>query len=469
TCWCSSAFGCPKPRLLGWVYPTLLLCVYGFFSCMRPSEPFLAPYLTGPEHNLTIEQVCLSSPTYSYLAILLPVFLLTDYLRYKPVIIIQGLSYIITWVLLLFARGVPAMQGTEFAYGMVTATEIAYYSYIYSVVDTEHYQKVTSYCRSITLVGYTIAATLGQILVSLANVSYFYLNVITLVSVSVAFLSSLFLPMPNKSMFFHKKVVGGVAQASSTDPISSNQEEIQPEVTNKAELDNKDHRNILKVLWLLCKDLTVCYSSKKLIYWSLWWALATAGYYQVINYVQVLWEHVAPAQNSDIYNGGVEADNHFLGALVSFLVGYVKINWDLTGELALGIFSAVDAGSLFLMNYTSNIWVCYAGYLIFKSSYMLLITIATFQIAINLSMERYALIFGVNTFVALILQTILTVIVVDQKGLGLDIVTQFTIYGSYFAVIAGIFFVRSLYILISLRCKAPAKTADSESSIQTKL
>lgn len=39
-------------------------------------------------------------------------------------------------------------------------------------------------------------------------------------------------------------------------------------------------------------------------------------------------------------------------------------------------------------------------------------------------MERYALMFGFNNFVALAIQTILTVVVVDSKGLGLDISTQ---------------------------------------------
>lgn len=40
-----------------WKYPTILLCIYGFFSTVRPLEPFLIPYLTGPDKNLTIEQV----------------------------------------------------------------------------------------------------------------------------------------------------------------------------------------------------------------------------------------------------------------------------------------------------------------------------------------------------------------------------------------------------------------------------
>lgn len=47
-----------------------------------------------------------------------------------------------------------------------------------------------------------------------------------------------------------------------------------------------------------------------------------------------------------------------------------------------------------------------------------------FQIAVNLSVERYALVFGINTFIALVIQTIITVIVVDQGGLGLPISIQ---------------------------------------------
>lgn len=39
-------------------------------------------------------------------------------------------------------------------------------------------------------------------------------------------------------------------------------------------------------------------------------------------------------------------------------------------------------------------------------------------------MERYALVFGVNTFIALALQTLLTLVVVDSSGLGLEITTQ---------------------------------------------
>lgn len=40
-----------------WRYPTTLLCIYGFFTTVKPLEPFLIPFLTGPDKNLTTEQV----------------------------------------------------------------------------------------------------------------------------------------------------------------------------------------------------------------------------------------------------------------------------------------------------------------------------------------------------------------------------------------------------------------------------
>lgn len=46
-------------------------------------------------------------------------------------------------------------------------------------------------------------------------------------------------------------------------------------------------------------------------------------------------------------------------------------------------------------------------------------------------MQCYALTFGINTFVALSLQTIVTLIVVDEAALGLDIVTQVCPHASF--------------------------------------
>lgn len=50
------------PRGCCWALPTAVLCFYGFFANLRPSEPFLTPYLLGPDKNLTETQVRLSLP-----------------------------------------------------------------------------------------------------------------------------------------------------------------------------------------------------------------------------------------------------------------------------------------------------------------------------------------------------------------------------------------------------------------------
>ncbi|KAF1393893.1 hypothetical protein PFLUV_G00020770 [Perca fluviatilis] len=466
-----------------WRYPTTLLCIYGFFSTVKPLEPFLIPYLTGPEKNLTTEQVnnqIFPVWTYSYLSVLVPVFLLTDWLRYKPVVVFQSVTLFITTAMLLWLKSVSAMQAMQFFYGVVTASEVAYFSYIYSVVDQKRYRKATSYCRSVQLLGYTVGSVLGQLLISFNLMSYNNILVLTLVLTAIALLVSCLLPMPQQSMFFHRRHTGqetgtegakrhedgtwdetehtSIAKISLKEIRDEKAEETDTEDKAGVGLDDKGPRtedleelvgaeSCSKVLILLWRDFCQCYSSRQLLYWSVWWAMATCGYNQTVNYVQVLWEHVQPSQNLSIYNGGVEAVSNLLSAATSYGIGFTEVRWEQWGELALGGFSGLGAAALFLMTFVGNIWVCYAGYVIFKCLYMLLITIAMYQIAADLSMERYALVFGANNFGALTLQTIITSVVVDSRGLGLGIIPQFTIYASYFSFIAVVFSLRGLFII----------------------
>ena len=57
----------------------------------------------GPNSKYLHIYICISTYlqvwTYSYLAILILVFLLTDLAKYKPVIVLEGFAYIATWVL----------------------------------------------------------------------------------------------------------------------------------------------------------------------------------------------------------------------------------------------------------------------------------------------------------------------------------------------------------------------------------
>ncbi|XP_013873597.1 thiamine transporter 1 [Austrofundulus limnaeus] len=445
-----------------WSYPTTLLCIYGFFSTVKPLEPFLTPYLTGPDKNLTTEQVnnqIFPVWTYSYLGVLVPVFLLTDWLRYKPVVVFQGVMLFVTTALMRWTASVPAMQVMQFFYGVVTASEVAYFSYIYSVVDLKRYRKATSYSRSVQLLGFTIGSVLGQLIVSFNLMSYNNMVIFTLVLTAIALFTSCFLPMPQRSMFFHRKhpreaqSVEGVKGTVEAEQRSGSLDEMRGENVQKVETKDAEEdegesdgaKSCSQVILQLWRDFRQCYSSRQLLYWSLWWAMATCGYNQTVNYVQVLWEHIEPSQNFSIYNGGVEATSNLLSAATAYGIGFTDVRWEQWGELALGGFSGLGAAALFLMTFTGNIWVCYSSYVVFKCLYMLLITIAMYQIAADLSMERYALVFGANNFGALALQTIITSVVVDSRGLGLTIIPQFTIYSSYFAAISVVFLVRGLF------------------------
>lgn len=120
------------------VISLFVLCCYGFFKEIRPSEPFLTNYLLDPRWGNLPKDDLYSRVypvyTYSSFVLLFPAFLLTDYVRYKSMIILGGISYIVTWVLLLWSHGVSAMQGMQFSYGVAIATEVAYYTYIYAKV-----------------------------------------------------------------------------------------------------------------------------------------------------------------------------------------------------------------------------------------------------------------------------------------------------------------------------------------------
>lgn len=204
--------------------------------------------------------------SYSYFALLVPVFLLTDMVRYKPMIILESLSLVATWVLLLWAEGVQWMQVMQFMYGVATSMDVAYYTYIYAKVPKEDYLLVSSLTRSAVLTGKFLTGALSQLLTSLELCDYRELNYISLASVGVAFLLSGFLPTVKTSVYFHKDDNTGVAEKGI----------------------KKDKRGFEKIL----SDLRSAYTQPYVVKWSLWVALSTSIYYQVGNYIQPLWETI---------------------------------------------------------------------------------------------------------------------------------------------------------------------------------
>ncbi|XP_074046036.1 reduced folate transporter [Macrotis lagotis] len=438
--------GAPAPEK-SWRFLVFYLCFYGFMVQMRPGESFITPYLLGPGQNFTQEQVTNEiTPvlTYSYLAVLVPIFLLTDFLRYKPVLVLQSLSYLSVWLLLIFGPNILSMQFMEFFYGITMAARVAYSSYIFSLVSPTRYQRMASYSRSSVLMGVFTSSVLGQICITVGRVPFITLHYISLGFMVFGLILTLFLKRPRRSLFFnrpHETMCNG-ASPSELDQMNPGGGAKPPQG------------------WLLahCRDWVLVRMLKELVdmahlpqlrLWSLWWVLNFAGYYLIVYYVHILWSEVNPTTDSSkIYNGGVDAASTLLGAMTSFIAGFVKIRWAVWSELVIGGVTVLQAGLILLMYTTTNIWVCYVALVLFRGFHQFLVPIATFQIASSLTKELCALVFGVNTFLATILKTIVTVVVADKRGLGLPVRSQFRVYFGYFTVLTVAYFSGAIYTAV---------------------
>lgn len=186
----------------------------------------------------------------------------------------------------------------------------------YSVVDVKKYRKATSYSRSVQLLGYTVGAVLGQVLVSFNLMPYDDIVVLTLVLTTIALFTSFLLPMPQRSMFFHRRnpgtKTGDAAEhtAASSGEVNGGDMEKRGETQDnpgKAVDEKEDLEELVvpqtcgKVILHMYRDFRQCYSSRQLLYWSVWWAMATCGYNQTVNYVQVSYKaficrHTSPVR-----------------------------------------------------------------------------------------------------------------------------------------------------------------------------
>uniref|UniRef100_A0A182N673 Thiamine transporter 1 n=1 Tax=Anopheles dirus TaxID=7168 RepID=A0A182N673_9DIPT len=440
-----------------WLKISLLVCTFGFLKEIRPSEPFIVDYLAGPWRNLTMEQIIQEAfpiGTYSYLAQLAVIFLVTDLLRYKPIIIVNGAAGIVVWSMLTWTTSLNALKVLEIFYGTYCAAEVAYFSYIYAKVDREHYQKVTSHTRAAIYTGRFLAASLSQLLVHFEAMDYRQLNYLSLAAQISATVWALFLPSVPTSMYFHRRAPeASTTTASDTGHLPADKEvttmeiiaddrsddsKASPTTTPASQASRSRVKNAFLLLWL---HFRTSFTNRSVLQWSVWYALAMAGYIQILAYVQALWSSIDETQPA-VWNGAVEAALTLLGAIVSLLAGYLHSGFlkPRTSLLSLALLSFAAGGAMLLATKTGTLVVSYVGYMIFCVLYAFAITVVSAEIAKNIADDCFGLVFGFNTLVALSLQTLLTFSVTDSDGwFALDVFGQFTVFSCYFLVLGGIY------------------------------
>lgn len=404
-----------------WLRISLMLCAFGFIKEFRPSEPFIYEFLIGEWRNITETQVTQEVypvSTYSLLAFQLVVLLITDICRYKAIIVALGLCGCVIWSLLIWSTSLIALQILEVFYGAFMAAEVAYYTYIYAKVESDYYQEVSSHTRAAILAGRSLSGVLGQVFVSCHVMDYKQLNYITLGAMILATLWALCLPSVKRTIYFHQN-------------------------TNDQMLTSTKY---LKAFTLMKSHLVDSFTKRYTLKWSLWWSLTTAGFIQVQYYVQPLYSEIQKDETDPImYNGAIEAVATILGFFGALLGGYLKVDWRQKGELILSICAITGASIILIASQTVDVRICYACYAVYCGIYHLIITIASSEIAKSIVEDSYGLVFGMNMFLALVLQTGLTLAFVSKDvGFALTSRNQFLAYGIYHICIAGIFIIIGL-------------------------
>ncbi|XP_025994417.1 thiamine transporter 2 [Solenopsis invicta] len=436
-----------------WITISCILCMFGCFKDFRPSESFLTDYLTGPWKNFTASEVnheIYPVTTYSYLSTLILMFLITDFIRYKPIIILCGLSGTITFLLIILGKIVVVIQIAKFFFGLLMSAEVAYYTYIYAKVDKKHYQEVTSHTKAASLFGRSMSGIVAQLTASFDLLNYHQLNYLTLSSLIIATIWSIFLPSVGQSIYFHRvsnDKEKNLVTIQSIDQLQPNDSQKLCDKSSKTEPGTLLYQ-IKSAYALLWKHFVLAYTNYRVIKWSVWWALSTSGYLMVATYSQLLWQ-TAVKPGDRIYNGAVDFAYAIIGSISVFSVGKIQLNWVLLGDIICCVFALLEGSILLASSYSYNIWFLYAGYIIFGIIYHTMVTVASFEVAKCISEDSHGLIFGVNIFFALLMQSLLTFVVINT--IMLDIRQQFYVYGGYFMILAVTYFILSIINILRYR------------------
>lgn len=401
-----------------WYKISILLCVFGFLKEIRPSEPFIYEYLIGPWWNNTKEEVTQQVypvGTYAQLAQLVIVFLITDLCRYKPLIVLMGLAGITAWGILLWGKNLFHLQVLEVIYGTFMATEVAYYTYIYAKVPKEYYSQVTGHTRAAILAGRCFSGVLAQLLITLSWMDYMQLNYITFSAMIAATAWSISLPSVQKSIYFHR---------TPEKELLTAREKYQSAFS------------------LMKSHFLESFSNRYVAKWSIWWALATCGFALVQSYMQPLWTVIHTDPNIVLHNGSVEAVLTLIGCLGALSISFIKTDWSQRGELVLSLCSILAGTLLIISSQTSYILVSYICYVVFGGLYYFIITIASSEVAKHILEDSYGLVFGLNTLIALVLQTVITLcLITGDIGVALPPRPLHLSFGIYHMGIAVIFII----------------------------
>ncbi len=151
----------PQPRhratLLATKGEMIAFCVFIFTLSFRPNEPHLTALLRSK--GLTTQEInnqVFPVWTYSYFLFLCVFGLLSEPLKYAPVIWTGVLCRIVTRCLLINGSTVVHMQIMQVFYAFGCVGELVFYAYIYHRVAKGQYSKITAFVQASFIIAQTV-------------------------------------------------------------------------------------------------------------------------------------------------------------------------------------------------------------------------------------------------------------------------------------------------------------------------
>ncbi|XP_044267780.1 folate-like transporter 3 [Tribolium madens] len=390
-----------------WFKRLYFLYIFGFVVSLRPTIPFHYEFLLANENfsENDVKEDILPVWFYSTAVQLLPVYLLMEYFKFNPFIIISSLTGLLATCLFIWTETWAEVQVAQAFYGSMSAAEVAYFVSIYCHGDEKNFQRLTSYVRAAPLLGRIIASLLAQLLVSQNWFSYKELHYFNLAAFIFSIIVTILLP-----------------------PIYEKLEKPQPA------------SNLSSIL----TNLKSAYPNKYVVKWSLWSILTVCGYTQISVYVQPLWKILQKKSDISPFNGFLEGIYAIFALLGTICGGHARFDWKYTGDLILSMTSLVEAFMLLFMSQIEEIVLNCIFYVILGFLYHFIMTIVCGEIAKFVQKGCFGLVFGFIALMASILSSVIVCLLNDKIGLRLDTQYLFMVYGYYHLSVSVLFIIIGL-------------------------
>ena len=383
----------------------LPLCFFGFFRAFKPSEPFAFRYfrLVKGLSDVAINNEIYPYWTYGYFCFLPFAGLFTKVVGYKRMIAFEAVAQSIAFLLFIEGQDVTTMKIANTFYGIETASQTSFFSYVFCTLNVDQQQRASSYVNAAVLLGYFVGGLVGQLVYSwragtdgLLPLYYISLSMTLMALATAYFIPSDKLVRPTNYRL------------------------------NRSPLEAAFWRKILH-------DLSAMFTSWIAICWSVWYALAYVGLSSNESYISSLFFSIDESLD---YNGIMSALASLLSAFTTILPNCWPQMTSHNAHIIVAIGTALCAIFTILLAKAKSIWSAYASFLAFECVIYFLNSIASVRIALQMESDAYVLVFLVNTMMSLSLQSVLQM-TMSVSHLDIDISERYFIYGILFCILSG--------------------------------